>query len=68
MVLDLVVFGDPGVAALRAAIEARRATLLTSEDCLAELRRVLAYPEFALDAAAREAAFQWYESDRKSVV
>lgn len=62
VVLDLVVFRDPGVAGLRAAIEAGRATLLTTEECLGELRRVLGYPEFGLEPAARDLACEWYAS------
>ncbi len=62
VVLDLVVFNDPGAGSLRAAIESGRVALVTSADCLAELRRVLAYPKFALEAAAREAACRWFEA------
>ncbi len=60
VVLDLVVFRDPGVVPLRAAIEAGRVTVLTSAGCLAELRRVLNYPEFKLDEAAQAAACDWF--------
>ncbi|MBS0338749.1 MAG: putative toxin-antitoxin system toxin component, PIN family [Proteobacteria bacterium] len=60
VVLDLVVFRDPGAATLRAAIEAGRVTILTSAECLAELRRVLDYPEFKLDEAAQAAACDWF--------
>jgi uncharacterized protein len=60
VVLDLVVFRDPGAAPLRAAIEAGRVTLLTTSECLAELRRVLDYPEFELDEAAQTAACDWF--------
>lgn len=67
VVLDLAVFRDPGVAALRAAIEARKATLLTTAECLAEVRRVLGYPEFKLDPAAQALASAWYE-ERAEVV
>src|SRR3954466_5587182 len=59
VVLDLVVFDDPGAENLRSAIEAHRVTLLTSDECLAELRRVLAYPRFGLDAAMQDKAFRW---------
>ena len=62
VVLDLVVFRDASVAPLRAAIEARRVALLTSLECLAELRRVLAYPEFKRDEAGHEDAYEWYAS------
>jgi putative PIN family toxin of toxin-antitoxin system len=60
VVLDLVVFRDPGAAPLRSAIEAGRVTILTSAECLAELRRVLDYPEFKLDEAAQAAACDWF--------
>ena len=43
VVLDLVVFEDPGVRPLRAAIERGEAVLLCCDACHAELRRVLAY-------------------------
>lgn len=60
VVLDLLVFRDRGAALLRAAIEARRVTLHTNAECLAELLRVLDYPEFRLDAAGQSRAFDWY--------
>lgn len=60
MALDLVVFMDPGAEPLRAAIECGRVTLLTSVECLEELRRVLGYPEFKLDEAAQAGALAWY--------
>ena len=62
VVLDLVVFGDPGVSALRAAIESGRVAVVTSGECLAELRRVLAYPRFGLDPGARDIAFAQFET------
>jgi putative PIN family toxin of toxin-antitoxin system len=67
VVLDVIVFRDRGAAPLRAAIEARKVTLLTTAECLAELRRVLGYPEFKLDPAAQERAFAWY-AERAEVV
>ena len=42
--LDWLVFDDPGVAALRAAVEAGRAEAWIDAACEAELERVLAYP------------------------
>jgi len=62
VVLDLVVFDDPGVAALRAAVEARRVTVLGSADCRAELQHVLAYPRFGLDIASQERALAWFDT------
>lgn len=61
VVLDLVVFLDPGAGILRSAIEERRVTPLASPDTLAELERVLAYPAFGLEPPARQSAFGWYE-------
>lgn len=45
-VLSLWMFEDPALARLRAAIEEGAFTLLTREDCLGELARVLAYSQF----------------------
>lgn len=55
VVLDLVVFEDAGVRALRAAIERAEVTVYTSIECLDEFRRVLAYPKIA-----RQDAFERY--------
>jgi putative PIN family toxin of toxin-antitoxin system len=60
VVLDVMVFRDPGAASLRAAIEVHKVALLTTVECLAELRRVLAYPEFRLDPSAQARAYEWY--------
>lgn len=60
VVLDLVVFMDPGAEPLRTAIDTGRVQLQTSAECLEELRRVLAYPEFRLDEAAQAEALGWY--------
>lgn len=68
VVLDLVVFRDAAVESLRAAIEARRVQLVTSAECLVELRRVLAYPEFGCDDAAQAIAYDWYASRAEWVV
>ena len=62
VVLDLVVFDDPGARALREAIATGRVKPLADPGTLAELRRVLGYPAFNLDAARQETAFGWYES------
>jgi putative PIN family toxin of toxin-antitoxin system len=62
VVLDLVVFDDPGTRMLRAAIEAKRVALLGSTECRTELRRVLAYPRFGLDDSAQQAALRWFDS------
>lgn len=62
VVLDLLHFRDPAVAGVEAALAAGLIVALTSEPCLEELRRVLAYPQFALDAAAQAALFSRYAS------
>lgn len=46
-VLDVWFFNDVRLGALRRAIEEGRLELLSREDCLQELRCVLAYPQFA---------------------
>ena len=60
VVLDLLHFRDPAVAAIDAALRAGRVQAVTNAACLEELRRVLAYPEFSLDPAARAALFERY--------
>src|SRR5262245_9297562 len=57
--LDWLVFDDPSVAGLRAAVDSGRAEVLIDADCLAELERVLAYPlGRSVDIAACLAACQ----------
>lgn len=56
VVLDLVVFRDPGVAPIAHAIRTGVAVPVVSCDGLEELRRVLAYPRLKLDVAAQTAA------------
>lgn len=55
--LDWLVFDDPAMAPLKAAVAAGRAEILIDTACEAELERVLAYPlgRFALDAPAQAA-------------
>ncbi len=47
-VMALWVFEDPALAPLRAAVECGGARIATRDDALEELRRVLAYRQFAL--------------------
>jgi uncharacterized protein len=56
--LDWLVFDDPEVAPLRAAVEQGRARVFIDAACEAELARVLAYPlgRLSLDAAAQAAS------------
>jgi uncharacterized protein len=56
--LDWLVFDDPAVAAIKAAVAAKRAEVFIDADCEAELERALGYDlgrNFALDAKARAA-------------
>lgn len=45
--VDLLVFRDPHVEPIRAALEAGTIAPVIRADCREELRRVLAYPQFA---------------------
>lgn len=58
VVLDLVVFGDPGVAHIAQAIRSGAVVPLATRECLDELRRVLAYPALKLDSPAQNDAFE----------
>ena len=55
--LDWLVFDDPAMAPLKAAVAAGRAEILIDAACEAELERVLAYPlgRVSLDAPAQAA-------------
>jgi predicted nucleic acid-binding protein len=59
--LDLLHFADPRTVALRAALEAGEATLVSDVHCRAEWCRVLAYPVLRLDAAAQRALTSRYD-------
>ena len=48
--VDWLVFDDPGVAPIKSARRDGHLQILIDDACLAELRAVLAYPEFGLDA------------------
>jgi len=61
-VLDWLHFRDPGFALIAQALEAGSAVPLTSPECLEELRRVLAYSQFRLDAGARDTIFEQYRA------
>jgi putative PIN family toxin of toxin-antitoxin system len=62
VVLDLLHFADPGVAPIQRALAARRAQCHVSDDTLAELLRVLGYPEFKLAASAQAAMYARYQA------
>jgi len=55
--LDWLVFNDPAVMPLKAACSDGAVRIAINAACLEELGRVLAYPEFELDAATRNALF-----------
>lgn len=60
VLLSLFVFKDSRFAPLRGEVVSGRWIALTSAPCLAEYRRVLDYPLFALDAEHQEAAYAAY--------
>jgi putative PIN family toxin of toxin-antitoxin system len=60
VLVSLWIFSDPRYAALRAAVEGGRWQALCNDACLAEYERVLAYPQFGLDAARRARLFDDY--------
>ena len=55
--LDWLVFDDPAVVPLKSARSNGAVRIAINSACLEELGRVLAYPEFKLDAATRNALF-----------
>ena len=55
--LDWLVFDDPAVVPLRSARRNEAIQIAINATCLEELSRVLAYPEFNLDTAARNGLF-----------
>jgi putative PIN family toxin of toxin-antitoxin system len=67
VVLDLLHFDDPVARPLRHALEAGRVRCAVTDATLGEWRRVLAYPEFSLDAARQAGLFALYRA-RASVV
>jgi predicted nucleic acid-binding protein len=60
--LDLFVFGDPAVSALRDALSRGEIIGMTDAGCRDEWRRVLAYPVLRLDEDARDAPLQAYDA------
>lgn len=61
-ILSLWAFTDSRFAPLRAEVDAGRWIALTRPDCLAELKRVLTYPQFKFDQARQAAAYAAYEA------
>lgn len=62
VVLDLLVFADPVARGLGEALDDGRVRCLVSDATLEELRRVLGYPEFALDPSRQAALLARYEA------
>lgn len=66
VVLDLVVFNDPGIEHIAEAIRSGAALPVTTHECLDELRRVLAYPALKLDIPAQNDALERYRAQALS--
>jgi len=62
VVLDLLHWADAGALPLLAALEEGRAECLADERTLAELRRVLAYPQLKLPPPAAAAHYARYRA------
>lgn len=62
IVMDMLHFGNRHTQPLQTAINQGHILCFTATECLAELDRVSAYPEFGLDLAARNVLMQSYRS------
>jgi putative PIN family toxin of toxin-antitoxin system len=62
VVLDWLVFEDPGVEVLRRGVADRRIEVVTYAPALEELRRVLSYPQFELDGARQAEVLAAYSA------
>ncbi len=62
VVIDWLVFDDPFLAAFRQSVLEARVTIVTHEPALAELRRVLGYPELRLTAERQASVLARYEA------
>lgn len=60
--LDVFVFGDSQCASLFAGRQAGEIEWVTREDCRAEWRAVLAYPQLKLSAERQEQAMQAFDT------
>lgn len=65
--LDWLVFDDAAIRPLRDAFSAGRLEIAIDAPCLEELRRVLAYPEFGLDAAHQDGLLAQVRSTTLSI-
>ena len=61
VVIDMLHFSDPHTQMLAAGLVSGQWQCFTDTPCLAELERVCAYPEFALDAAAQQTLLARYQ-------
>ena len=62
VVMELLHWQDPRSAALMGMIETGSVRCFTDAGCLAELQRVLAYPQFGRDAGAQQAILERYRA------
>jgi uncharacterized protein len=67
VVLDWLVFKDPTIAELQRAWDEQQLELITHAPALAELRRVLAYPQFKLSEEGQRAVMEDYKSRVRTV-
>ena len=58
--MDMLHFANRHTLPLQAAIRAGQVQCFTDSECLAELERVTGYPEFGLDATARQLLMENY--------
>ncbi|QBC31407.1 MULTISPECIES: putative toxin-antitoxin system toxin component, PIN family [Pandoraea] len=66
--IDLLVFDDPIVRALRDALVERRLTALMASRCRDELAVVLTYPQFASREIDNDAALAWVDANTHRIV
>jgi putative PIN family toxin of toxin-antitoxin system len=67
IVLDWLVFEDPSTAALRTDVAGGRTRVLTHDLAIEELRRVLAYPHFKLEASEQDEVLREYTGHAERV-
>jgi uncharacterized protein len=65
VVIDWLVFNDPYMAPLRNQAASGAITILTHELAIAELARVLGYPELKLSEERRCETLRWYEAQTR---
>ncbi len=66
-VMALWLFEDPALARLRAVIETGPVPLATRADALEELRRVLAYRQFAVEPSRQRTLFETYAARCRTI-